>query len=253
VRANTQKRANAPIARSVFWVMVSLIVWEAYQAVRSKAAIPAGQWSHAPYDLVLLILLPALCAFAFTRLFLVTTQSNRGTLNVYSVISSPWAWIFWVGLAIGLCGDGIHAAAHSLWRAMPAVLAQGEFAAKIHFLDVRAGYLLLGFGFFLATVALFFLGLGVGQRLSGGERLLFFIGSLVTYGGVIVYMGVAGGQIIAAIAGSIVIVAVGLWLLPLSELTQDPIGAFVWPGTIVGLLTLIIWTVIVGGQPSWPY
>lgn len=252
MRPNTKIRANAPVARSVFWVMVALVAWEVYQAVRSNAKVPSGSWSHAPYDLVLLVLLPALVAFAFTRLFLVLTQSNRGTLNVYSVISSPYAWMFWVGLAIGLCGDGIHTAAHSLYRAMPAVLAQGEFAAKIHFLDVYVGYLLLGFGFFLATMALFFLGLGAGQRLSGGERILFFFGSLATYGAVIVYMGVGGGQIIAAIVGSIAIVAAGLWLLPLSDLTQDPIGAFVWPGTLLGLLTLIVWTVVVGGQPTWP-
>jgi len=75
---------------------------------------------------------------------------------------------------------------------------------------------------------------------------------LATYGAVIVYMGVGGGQIIAAIVGSIAIVAAGLWLLPLSDLTQDPIGAFVWPGTLLGLLTLIVWTVVVGGQPTWP-
>ena len=194
MRPNTHTRANAPVARSVFWVMVSLVAWEVYQGVRSDAAVPVGSWSHAPFDLVFLILLPALTAFAFTRLFLILTQSNRSTLSVYSVISSPYAWMFWVGLAIGLCGYGIHTAAHSLYRAMPEVLARGEFAGKIQFLDVRAGYLLLGFGFFLATLAIMFLGQGVGQRLSGGERLLFGLGSLATYGAVIVYMGVGGGS-----------------------------------------------------------
>jgi hypothetical protein len=233
--------------------MVSLVIWEVYQGVRSNAAVPAGSWSHTPYDLVLLVLIPALCTFAFTRLFLVLSQSNRGTLNIYSAISSPYAWMFWVGLAIGLCGYGVHTAAHSLARAMPEVLARGEFAAKIHFLDARVGYLLLGFGFFLATLGLLFLGLGVAQRLSGGERLLFGLGSLVTYGAVIVYMGVGGGQIIAAIAAGIALVVAGLWRMPLSELTQDPVGVFVWPGALVGMLTLIIWTVVVGGQPAWPW
>ena len=135
---------------------------------------------------------------------------------------------------------------------MPDVLAQGEFAAKIHFLDVRVGYLLLGFGFFLATMAIIFLGQGAGQRLSGGERLLFGLGSLATYGVVIVYLGVGGGQIIAAIAASVVIVAVSLWILPPSEVTHDPIGAFIIPGALAAGLTLIVWTVIVGGQPTWP-
>ena len=252
MRANAQIRSNAPVARSVFWVIVSLIAWEVYQGARANAAVPTGSWSHTPYDLVFLILLPALTAFAFTRLFLVLTQSNRGTLNVYSVISSPYAWMFWVGLAIGLCGYGIHTAAHSLYRAMPEILARGEFAGKIQFLDIRVGYLLLGFGFLLATLAIMFLGQGVGQRLSGGERILFGLGSLLTYGAVILYMGVGGGQIIAAIAGSIVIVTASLWILPPSEVTSDPIGAFITPGAFAAGLTLIIWTVVVGGQPTWP-
>lgn len=252
VRANTaQIRATAPVARSVFWVMISLLAWEIFQGVRA-AAVPSGSWSHTPFDLVFLVLLPALCAFAFTRLFLALTQSNRGTLNVYSVISSPYAWMFWVGLAIGLSGYGIHTAAHSLYRAMPEVLARGEFAAKIEFLDVRVGYLLLGFGFFLATMAIILIGQGAGQRLSGGARVLFGLGSLATYGFVIVYLGVAGGQIIGAIAASIVIVAVSLWILPPSEVTHDPIGAFITPGTLAAGLTLVVWTVVVGGQPTWP-
>ncbi len=252
MRTATQVRSNAPVARSVFWVMISLFAWEIYQAVRSQAAIPSGSWSHPWFDLVLLTLLPAFSVFAFTRLFLVLTQSNRGTLNVYAVISSPYAAMFWVGLAIGLIGYGIHTAAHSLARAMPDVLARGEFAGKVDFLDVQLGYLVLGFGFFLATIALILLGQGRAQRLSGGERLLFFIGSLATYGVVIVYMGVGGGQIFAAIAASVVICVVSFWILPPSEVTLDPIGAFITPGTLAALLTLIVWTVIVGGQPTWP-
>jgi hypothetical protein len=236
----------------VFWLMISLIAWEVFSAVRAGAAVPTGSWSHTPFDLVFLVLLPALSAFAFTRLFLVLTQSNRGTLNVYSVISSPYAGMFWVGLAIGLIGYGIHTAAHSLYRAMPQVLAQGEFAAKIQFLDARVGYLLLGFGFFLATLAVMLVGQGAGQRLSGGERVLFGLGSLATYGFVIVYLGVGGGQIIAAIAASVALVAVSFWLLPPSEVTLDPIGAFVTPGALAAGLTLVIWTVVIGGQPTWP-
>lgn len=252
MRANAPIRATAPVARSVFWLMISLLAWEVFLGVRAGAGVPAGSWSHTPFDLLFLVLLPALSAFAFTRLFLVLTQSNRGTLNVYSVISSPYAWMFWVGVALGLVGYGIHTAAHSLSRAMPEVLAQGEFAAKIQFLDVRIGYLLLGFGFFLATMAIILVGQGAGQRLSGGERLLFSLGSLATYGVVIVYLGVGGGQIIGAIAASVVIVATSLWILPPSEVTHDPIGAFITPGTLAACLTLVVWTVVVGGQPTWP-
>ena len=32
----------------------------------------------------------------------------------------------------------------------------------------------------------------------------------------------------------------------------DPIGAFVTPGAAAAFLTLVIWTVVVGGQPTWP-
>jgi hypothetical protein len=252
LRSNAQIRATAPVARSVFWLMISLLAWEIFSGVRAGATIPSGSWSHTPFDLVFLILLPALSAFAFTRLFLVLTQSNRGTLNVYSVISSPYALMFWVGLAIGLIGYGIHTAAHSLHRAMPQVLAQGDFAAKIEFLDARIGYLLLGLGFFLATLAIILIGQGAGQRLSGGERILFGLGSLATYGFVIVYLGVGGGQIIAAIAASIGLVAASLWILPPSEVTHDPIGAFVTPGALAAGLTLVVWTIVVGGQPTWP-
>jgi hypothetical protein len=252
LRPSAQIRATAPVARSVFWLMISLLAWEIYQGVRVGAAVPSGSWSHTPFDLVFLVLLPALVAFAFTRLFLVLTQSNRGTLSIYSVISSPWAWIFWVGLSIGLVGYGVHTAAHSLYRAMPDVLAQGEFAAKIHFLDADLGYLLLGIGFFLATVAVILVGQGAAQRLSGGERLLFGLGSLATYGVALVYMGVGGQQIIAAIVASVAIVAISLWILPPSEVTHDPIGALITPGAFAAAITLIVWTIVVGGQPTWP-
>lgn len=233
--------------------MITLIAWEVFQGVRADTGVPAGSWSHTWYDLVFIVLLPALAAFAFTRLFLVLTQSNRGTLNVYSVISSPYAWMFWVGLAIGLSGYGIHTAAHSLSRAMPEILARGEFAGKIQFLDVQLGYGLLGFGFLLATLAIIFLGQGRAQRLSGAESLLFIIGSLATYGAVLVYMGVGGGQIFGAIGASFVICLVSFLILPsVSEIALDPIAAFITPGAAAAFLTLVIWTVVVGGQPTWP-
>ena len=248
----SQVRATAPVARNVFWLMISLVAWELFQGLRAGAATPAGSWALTPFDLVFLVLLPALSAFALTRLFLVVTQSTRGSLNVYSVISSPLAWTFWLGLGIGLIGHGIHIAGHAVQRAMPDIFAQGEFAAKIAFLDVRLGYLLLGLGFFLATLVILVLGQGAGQRISGAERLLFVLGSLATYGFVIVYLGVGGRQIIPAIGASVVLSAVSFWTLPPSEVTRDPIGALVVPGTFLAGVTLIVWTLIVGGQPTWP-
>ncbi len=233
-------------------MMISLIAWELFQGLRAGAAVPAGSWAISPVDLVFLVLLPALAAFAFTRLFLVISQTARGTLNVYSAISSPFAWIFWVGLAIGMIGHGVHIAGQAIQRALPEIFVQGEFAAKIAFLDTRMGYLLLGIGFFLATLAILLIGQGAGQRISGPERLLFVLGSLATYGFVILYMGVGARQIVFAIFASAALCAVSLWTLPPSEVTRDPIGAFIVPGALLAGLALIVWTVIVGGQPTWP-
>lgn len=248
----SQARATAPVARSVFWVMISLVAWELFQALRAGAHIPTGRWAVSPVDLVFLVLLPALAVFAFTRLFLVMSQTARGTLNVYSAFSSPLAWIFWLGLSFGMIGHGIHLAAHLIARSLPEIFNQGEFAAKISFLDSQAGYLLLGFGFFLASLSLLLLGQGSGQRISGFERLLFVLGSFATYGVVFIYLGVGGGQVIAAIAASAALSAVSLWSLPPSEVTSDPIGAFIVPGSFLAGLALIVWTIIVGGQPTWP-
>lgn len=203
-------------------------------------------------DLIFLVVLPAFCGFAFARLFLVITQTARGTLNVYSAISSPHAWMFWVGLGVAMIGHGVHLAGHAVQRALPDIFIQGEFAAKIVFLDTQVGYLLLGVGFFLASLAILLLGQGAGQRISGVERLVFVLGSLATYGVVIIYLGVGGRQLIPAISASVVLSAVSLWTLPPSEIFRDPIGAFVFPGTFLAGVTLVIWTIIVGGQPIWP-
>lgn len=232
--------------------MISLIAWELYQGLRAGAEVPQGSWPIAPVDLAFLVLFPALAAFAFTRLFLVMSQTARGTLNIYTAISSPLAWAFWLGIGIGILGHGIHLAGHLVSRALPDIFLQGEFASKVQFLDTTIGYLLLGFGFFLVTLSLLLIGQGAGPRITGPERLLFVLGSIATYGAVFVYMGVDAGQAIAAIAGSVVLCAVSLWKLPPSEITCDPIGALVVPGSFLAAVTLIIWTIIVGGQPVWP-
>jgi hypothetical protein len=232
--------------------MISLVAWELYQGLRAGAHVPSGSWAVAPSDLVFLTLLPALSAFAFTRLFLVVTQSARGTLNVYTVMSSPYAWLFWIGLAVGMIGHGIHVATHAIQRALPDVFTQGEFATKISFLDLHVGYVLLGFGFFLVSLVLILLGQGTSQKIAGPERLLFVLGSLATYGVVFIYLGVGERQIIPAIAASIVLSAAGLWILPPREVTHDAIGALIIPGTFLACVALIVWTLVVGGQPTWP-
>jgi hypothetical protein len=248
----SQLRTTAPVARNVFWLMISSIAWEVFQGLTSRGAAPKGSWPIGIVDLIFLVLLPALSALAFARLFLMLTQSARGTLNVYSALSSPFAWIFWIGLSVGLMGHGMHVAAHAIRQSLPETFLRGEFATKIAFLDMRVGYLLLGLGFFLATIALIVVGQGAGQRIAGLQRGLFILGSLATYGFVIVYLGVGAQQIVAAIIASVVLSAVCLWSLPPSEVTRDPIGAFVVPGTFLAGVALIAWTLVVGGQPTWP-
>jgi len=245
-------KAGIPVARSLFWLMMSMLAWEVYQGARAGVAPPASHWAIAPVDLVFLTLLPALCAFAFTRLFLVLTQNVRGSLNVYTVIASPYAWVFWIGMALGMMGHGIHLSAHAIQRSLPNIFIQGQFAAKINFLDTRIGYLMLGAGFFLATVIILLLGQGSSRRMSPAERALFVLGSLATYGVIFIYLGVGQGQIIAAIAGSLVISAIGFWLLPSREITHDLIAAFIVPGSFLACVTLVVWAIIVGGQPTWP-
>ncbi|MGI5939825.1 MAG: hypothetical protein ACOX8V_03930 [Thermoleophilia bacterium] len=252
MRTSTSVRAATPVTRGAFWLMISLLAWEIYQGIRADAPVRPDSWAAQPVDLVFLALLPALTAFAFARLFLVITQSVRGTIDVYSAISSPFAWVFWLGLAVGLIGHGVHLAGHALHKALPAVYIQGEFAAKIAFLDTRAGYLLFGLGFFVATAVILFLGHGGGQRIAGPIRAFFIFGSLATYGAVFVYLGVAGGLLIPAITGSVVLSAIGLWALPPYEITRDPVAALIVPGSFLAGLTLIVWTLIVGGQPTWP-
>ncbi len=248
----SQQRTTAPVARNVFWLMICFVAWELFQGLTSRQAAPTGSWPIGIVDLVLLVLLPALSALAFARLFLTLTQSARGTLNVYSALSSPFAWIFWIGLSIGLIGHGMHVAAHAIRQSLPETFLRGAFAAKIAFLDIQIGYLLLGLGFFLATVALIVVGQGAGQRIAGLQRGMFILGSLATYGFAIVYLGVGAQQIVPAIIASAILSAVCLWSLPPSEVTRDPIGAFVVPGTFLAGVALIAWTLVVGGQPTWP-
>jgi len=231
---------------------MSALAWEIYEVLRASAQPPAGSWALAPADLVLLVLFPALTAFAFTRLFLALNQTSRGTLHIYTTISTPFAWIFWLGLGIALIGHGVHLAGHALHRAMPEVLAKGEFAAKITFVDSTVSYLVLGIGLFLVSLAVLVQGVGVGQEIAGPERFLLVLGSLATYGFTTLYLAVEGQQLILAIVSSVILCGLGLWRVPPSEVTRDPVAALIVPGSFLAGAALIVWTIVVGGQPAWP-
>jgi hypothetical protein len=242
--------ATAPVTRMVFWVMVSLVAWQLYQGLRIGAAVPTGSWPISPVDVVFLVLIPALCAFTFIRLFLVLTQSASGTMNVYAALSSPWAWVFWLGACITMIGHGVRVAGNALWRQLPEAFAQGEFANKVSFIDVEFGYTLLGLGLFFMSLATLFVGYGANQRLSRPERLLFLVGSLASYGTLGILMGVFAHQYIPTIAGGALLTFLGMMLVPPSEIMRDPITAMMIPGAFVSALVLLIWTLIVGGQPT---
>ena len=234
--------------------MISLIAWEVFQGVRADAAVPAGSWSHTPFDLVFLVLLPALSAFAFTRLFLVLTQSEPGHAQRLLGHLQP------VGLdVLGGAGHRADRLRHPHRRPLPRPGHARECSPRASSRPrstsstCRLGYLLLGFGFFLATIAIIFLGQGAGQRLSGGgapavrPRLAGHLrrSSSSTWAS-------AEARSSPRSPPASLIVAASLWILPPSEVTHDPIGAFITPGAAAAGLTLIIWTVVVGGQPTWP-
>jgi hypothetical protein len=243
----------APVVSSVRWLILSILAWQTVNLLRYTGPGTTGSWPTGPFELLLLFVMPGLTAFAFVRLFLASVQSARGSLNTYTLTSSPWAWLFWLGLAIGMVGQGTHLAADSINAALPAVVANGDFAAKVAFYDEDLGHWLLGLGFFLMTAVVVMLGQGASSRVVGGERLLFAIGSLLTYGVTIVYLGVEGGQIVGSIIGSGLLSALSLWVLPPGEIGRDPVGLLVVPGTAAAGVLLLAWGLMVGGQPSWPW
>jgi hypothetical protein len=242
---------SAPITRPILWVMVSMAAWELFQGLRLGAAVPTGSWPLSPVDAIFLVLLPALCAFAFIRLFLVITQSARGTLNVYAALSSPWAWVFWLGICFAMLGQGAHLAGNAIWRQVDKGIIRGAFAAQISFMDIGFGYNVLGMGIFLVALATLFLGHSAAQRLMGPERLLFVVGSLATFGVLGIVIGVGAHQSITTIGATAILAVGGFLLVPPSEITYDPITAFIVPGSTASCLILLIWTLVVGGQPTF--
>jgi hypothetical protein len=246
--------ATAPVTRSVFWVMVSMVAWELFQGLRIGATVPTGSWPLSAVDLVFLVLIPALCAFAFIRLFLVLTQTARGTLNVYAALSSPWAWVFWLGICSAMIGHGVHVAGNAAWRQLNANypgLLGGPLASALSFLDKDFGYGLLGCGILLLSVATLFLGHDASQRLYGIERVIFVVGSLATYGVLGILLGVGAHQYIPTIAATAILTVIGVLLVPPSEIINDPVTAFIVPGSLVSGLVVLIWTLAIGGQPTF--
>jgi len=228
-----------------------MVAWELFQGLRIGAGVPTGSWPLSAVDAIFLLLLPSLCAIAFIRLFLVLTQSARGTLNVYAALSSPWAWVFWVGICLAMLGQGAHLAGYAIWRQVDPDIIRGAFASQIQFMNIDFGYAVLGLGIFLVTIATLFLGHGTSRPLMGMQRFLFIAGSLATYGVLGVVIGVGAGQYIATIAVTATLTVVGFLLMPPSEITYDPIAAFIVPGSAVSCLIVLIWTLVVGGQPTF--
>ncbi len=242
---------SAPITRPIFWVMISMVAWELFQGLRIGAAVPTGSWPLSAVDAIFLLLIPALCAFAFIRLFLILTQSARGTMNVYAALSSPWAWVFWLGLCLAMLGQGVHLAGYAIRRQLDPDIVMGTFAAQVEFMDVSFGYAVLGLGILLVTAATLFLGNGAARRLSGGERVLFVLGSLATFGVLGVVIGVGAHLYIATIGATAALTVAGFLLVPPAEITYDPITAFIVPGSAAACLIVLIWTLVVGGQPTF--
>lgn len=246
-------RAAAPVLGSVRWVLATIIAWEAVQALHSMGSPTTGSWPVNPFDLLLLTVMPGLTAFAFVRLFLAVVQSGFGSLNTYTLTSNPWAWAFWFGLAVAMVGQGAHWTANTLNLALPEVVRHGAYGAQAEFLDGELGHWLLGGGFFLMTVVVMVLGQGATHRIVGGERGLLAIGSLLTFGFAVVFIGIEGQQIVPAILGSGILAGLALRALPPSEMSRDPVSLLIMPGVSLAGVILLTWGLIVGGQPAWPW
>jgi len=246
-------RSAAPVLGSVRWVLATIIAWEVVQGLQPTGPPATGSWPVSPFDLLLLTVVPGLTAFAFVRLFLAVVQSGFGSLNTYTLTSNPWAWAFWVGLAVAMVGQGEHWAANTLNTALPEVVLHGGYGAQVEFLDEELGLWLLGGGFFLMTAVVMVLGQGATHRIVGGERGLLALGSVLTYGFAVVFIGVEGQQIVPAILGSGILFGLAIRALPPSEMSRDPVSLLVVPGVALAGIILLAWGLIVGGQPTWPW
>jgi hypothetical protein len=241
------------VTRNVWLLLGAILAWEAAQFLRELGPETTRGMPINPYELLLLSIIPGLVAFAYIRLFMACVQSSYGSLNTYTLTASPFAWVFWLGLAIALVGQGTHLTGDALYAALPSIVAHGDFAAKVDYFDQQLGHWLLGLGFMAATAVILILGPGSAQRAVGPDRLLIGLGSVMTFGLTIVFLGVEGRLIVPALIGSGILVALGLWFVPRGDRTHDPIGLLVLPGTILAGLILLTWGLVVGGQPTWPW
>ncbi len=247
------ERAAAPVLGSVRWVVTTIIAWEVVQVLQTTRPTTTGSLPVSLFDLLLLTVMPGLAAFAFVRLFLAVVQSGFGSLNTYTLTSSPWAWVFWIGLAVAMVGQGEHWAANTLNMALPEVVLHGAYGAQAEFLDEELGHRLLGGGFFLMTLVVMVLGQGATYRIVGGERGLLAIGSLLTFGFAVVFIGTEGQLLVPAILGSGILVGLAARALSPAEMGRDPVSLLIVPGVSLAGIVLLAWGLIVGGQPTWPW
>ena len=245
--------ATAPITRTVFWVMVSMVAWELFQGLRVGAAVPTGSWPLSAVDVIFLVLIPALCAFAFIRLFLVLTQSARGTLNVYAALSSPWAWVFWLGICIAMIGHGVHLAGNAIWRQLDPRPSSGRLRRPDRVPGRRASAMpCWAWVSFWSRGDHALRGHGAAQRLSGpgeGPVRARLPGDLRSPGD---RHGSRRAPVHRHHRGDVPLLTVaGFLLVPPAEITRDPITAFIVPGSAASCLIVLIWTLVVGGQPTF--
>lgn len=243
----------APVLSSVRWLLLSLLGWEVVYALRTVGPQEIGRIGLGPFELLLFTLMPALTAFAFVRLFLAVVQAAYGSLNTYTLTSSPWAWLFWLSLGLVLVGEGTHLTADILGRVLPEVVQHGEFGARLLFFDNTLAAWLLGLGIFLATGVVLMLGPGAAQMVIGVERLLMALASVATYGVFILFIGVMRQQFLLALLGSVILSGIGLRVLSRGELTRDPVTLAIIPGTAIAGAALAVWAALAGGQPTWPW
>ena len=55
VRRHEPSKGDGSVARSVFWLMISLLAWELFQGLRGRRPSPRGSWALTPLDLVFLV------------------------------------------------------------------------------------------------------------------------------------------------------------------------------------------------------
>ena len=109
-----------------------LVAWEIVQVLKTWDPTHPGSWPVSLFEVLLLLtVMPALTAFAFVRLYLAVVQSGYGSLNTYTLTSSPWAWALLDGPGQSPWWDrGRTSWPNTLNAALPEVVRRGEFGAK---------------------------------------------------------------------------------------------------------------------------